>query len=203
MYLFEHDSNINCLPRDGVVNYFGKIFNQTSAVHYFNSLVSTVDWRQDEAIIHGKHIITQRQYAWYADQAYQYTYSKITRTALPWTQELLQLKKIVEEATAENFNSCLLNLYHSGAQSMAWHSDKEKDLKKNGAIASLSLGAERKFSFKHKETQETVSIFLEHGSLLVMKGTTQSHWLHALPKSQKVKDARINLTFRSTKTAES
>ena len=90
------------------------------------------------------------------------------KKALPWTKELLELKKLVEKETGESFNSCLLNLYHDGTEGMAWHSDAEKDLKKNGAIASLSFGAERKFSFKHKLTKELVSLVLEHGSLLVM-----------------------------------
>ncbi|TXJ05106.1 MAG: alpha-ketoglutarate-dependent dioxygenase AlkB, partial [Acinetobacter sp.] len=95
------------------------------------------------------------------------------------------------------FNSCLLNLYHSGEEGMAWHSDGETDLKKNGAIASLSLGAERKFAFKHKQTKEKVELYLEHGSLLVMKDTTQSYWLHRLPPTKKVHGARMNLTFRT------
>jgi alkylated DNA repair dioxygenase AlkB len=119
------------------------------------------------------------------------------KKALPWTKELLELKKLVEKETGESFNSCLLNLYHDGTEGMAWHSDAEKDLKKNGAIASLSFGAERKFSFKHKLTKELVSLVLEHGSLLVMKDTTQSHWLHRLPPSAKHNKSRINLTFRT------
>ena len=104
---------------------------------------------------------------------------------------------MVEKETGETFNSCLLNLYHSGDEGMAWHSDGEKDLKKNGAIGSLSFGAERKFSFKHKETKETVSIQLEHGSLLVMKGATQTNWLHRLPPTKRINQPRINLTFRT------
>ena len=93
--------------------------------------------------------------------------------------------------------SCLLNLYHDGNEGMAWHSDGEKDLKKYGAIASLSLGAERKFSFKHKSTKQTLSLWLEKGSLLVMKGSTQENWLHRLPPTKKIKTPRINLTFRT------
>ena len=116
---------------------------------------------------------------------------------MPWTTELLELKKIAEELTGEKFNSCLLNLYHNGDEGMTWHSDAEKVLKKNGAIASLSLGAERKFSFKHKETKETISLLLEHGSLLVMKDTTQSHWLHRLPPTKLITKPRVNLTFRT------
>src|SRR5690606_10728560 len=104
-----------------------------------------------------------------------------TKRALEWNKDLLRLKLIVEKATGETFNSCLLNLYHDGTEGMAWHSDGEKDLLKNGAIASLSFGVERKFAFKHKETKEIVSFQLEHGSLLVMKDETQQNWFHRLP----------------------
>jgi len=107
------------------------------------------------------------------------------------------LKDIVENQSGETFNSCLLNLYHSGVEGMSWHSDNEKDLKKNSAIGSVSLGATRKFSFKHKRTKQTTSIILESGSLLMMKGTTQSHWQHRLPPTKKVSSPRINLTFRT------
>ena len=141
-------------------------------------------------------IITKRKVAWYGDKPFEYTYSKTTKSALPWTKELLELKEIIENKTGEKFNSCLLNLYHNGDEGMAWHSDGEKDLKKNGSVGSLSFGAERKFLFKHKKTKQTVSVYLEKGSLLVMKGTTQINWLHRLPPTKKVKKSRINLTFR-------
>jgi len=116
---------------------------------------------------------------------------------LPWTKELIELKTVTENRTGEKFNSCLLNLYHSGDEGMAWHSDGEKDLLKDGAIGSLSFGAERKFSFKHKQSKEKVSIVLEHGSLLVMKGTTQTYWLHRLPPAKQITRPRVNLTFRT------
>lgn len=94
------------------------------------------------------------------------------------------LKKIAEQTTGETYNSCLLNLYHSGDEGMARHSDAEKDAKKHGAIGSMSFGAERKFAFKHKKTQEKVELILEHGSLLVMKDETQDFWLHRLPPTK-------------------
>ena len=144
-----------------------------------------------------KLIITKRKVAWYAEKSFEYSYSNRTKTALIFTKELLELKKLVEKETKETYNSCLLNLYHDGSEGMAWHSDGEKDLKKNGAIASLTLGSERKFGFKHKETKETVYKVLEHGSLLVMKDETQTHWLHRLPPTKKVHLPRINLTFRT------
>jgi alkylated DNA repair dioxygenase AlkB len=147
-------------------------------------------------VIFGKHIITARKVAWYADANFSYTYSNTTKQALAWTKELLELKHLSEQLTNEKYNSCLLNLYHNGNEGMAYHSDAETALRKNGAIASLSFGAERKFSFKHKTNKQTVSLFLEHGSLLVMKDTTQTNWLHRLPPTTKINTPRINLTFR-------
>lgn len=197
LFNFEIDSEQNLLPKDGTVNYFGSIFSTQEANRYYEILLNTIAWKNDEAIIFGKKIITKRKVAWYGERAFEYTYSKITKRAHLWTPELLQLKKQVEEKSGETFNSCLLNLYHSGEEGMAWHSDAEKDLKKNGTIASVSFGAERKFAFKHKETKETVSLNLENGSLLIMKGTTQTHWLHRLPPTKKVNAPRVNLTFRT------
>jgi alkylated DNA repair dioxygenase AlkB len=199
MNLFEQalEEPINILPQGGEVNYYGEIIPQTESDFYFDTLFTEIDWRCDQAVIFGKHIETKRKVAWYAEKPFSYTYSNITKCALPWTQNLKALKAIVEQKTGEQYNSCLLNLYHNGSEGMAWHSDGEKDLKKKGAIASLSFGAIRKFSFKHKQTKEVVSLELKPGSLLVMKGETQQHWLHRLPPTKKVQDARINLTFRS------
>ena len=188
---------INILPQDGEVNYYGEVMSLAESDFYFNVLLTEVDWRCDQAVIFGKRIETKRKVAWYADQPFSYTYSNITKCALPWTQNLQALKAIVEQKTGETYNSCLLNLYHNGSEGMAWHSDGEQDLKKNGAIASLSFGAERKFAFKHKQSKEVTSLELKAGSLLVMKGETQQYWLHRLPPTKKVQDARINLTFRT------
>ena len=105
--------------------------------------------------------------------------------------------QLTQNKTGETFNSCLVNLYHDGSEGMAWHSDGEKDLKKDGAIGSLSFGAERKFAFKHKQSKETILIVLEHGSLLIMKDTTQTNWLHRLPPTKRINKPRINLTFRT------
>lgn len=193
----ESDNSQNLLPKDGTVNYYGKLMLFQEANHYFEALLNAIEWKNDEAIIFGKRIITKRKVAWYGDKPFSYTYSNTTKSALPWTKELLELKALIEEKTGETFNSCLLNLYHNGDEGMAWHSDAEKDLKKNGAIGSLSFGAERKFAFKHKETKETVSMILEHGSLLVMKDETQTNWLHRLPPTKTVSKPRVNLTFRT------
>ena len=199
MQLFdiEADPRHNHLPYDGTVQYYGKVIQEMVADDYFEKLMQNIAWENDQAIILGRQITTKRKVAWYGDQGYEYTYSNVNRYALLWTVELLELRQRVQQLTGERFNSCLLNLYHTGEEGMAWHSDDETDLKKNGAIASLSFGAERKFAFKHKQSKEKVELYLEHGSLLVMKDTTQSHWLHRLPPTKKVSTARINLTFRT------
>ena len=187
----------NLLPFDGIVNYYGKVMSEVEADKYLSELMHSIGWKHDAAIIFGKRMVTKRKVAWYGEKAFEYKYSGITKIALPWTQELLELKTLAETISGETYNSCLLNLYHNGSEGMAWHSDGEKDLKKEGAIASFSFGAERKFAFKHKQSKEVVSTVLEHGSLLIMKGTCQTHWLHRLPPTKKIDTARINLTFRT------
>ncbi|EPF77215.1 DNA methylase [Acinetobacter gyllenbergii] len=199
MQLFdiEADPKQNHLPYDGTVQYYGKVVQTAAADYYFDQLMQTIAWENDQALIFGKLLTTKRKVAWYGDRRFEYTYSNMNKYALPWTQELLELKQLAEELSGETFNSCLLNLYHSGEEGMAWHSDAETDLKKDGAIASFSFGAERKFAFKHKQSKEKVELYLEHGSLLVMKDTTQTYWLHRLPPTKKVSTARVNLTFRT------
>ena len=193
---FDIDKRANLLQIDGTAYYYGIVIPLKEANRYFDSLLTNIRWKNDEAIILGKHIITKRKVAWYGDRDYLYTYSNATKQALTWTKELLDLRQIVQQITKARFNSCLLNLYHSGNEGLGWHSDDETSIEKNAPIASLSFGAARKFSFKHKQTKQMISIVLEHGSLLVMKDTTQANWLHSLPKSNKITQARINLTFR-------
>jgi alkylated DNA repair dioxygenase AlkB len=188
---------LNLLTCDGTVNYFGPILSHDVGQKYFGALSENIRWKNDEAVIFGKRIVTARKVAWYGDADYFYTYSGTTKQALAWTEELLALKSIVEQRTGTKFNSCLLNLYQDGNEGVAWHSDDEKSLGRNTTIASLSLGAERKFLFKHKGMPYSASVILEHGSLLVMRDSTQAHWLHSLPKSKKIKTPRINLTFRT------
>src|SRR5437879_9348860 len=200
MDLFNQDRISNLLDKDGSVSYYRNVLIHNEANRYFNLLLQNIVWENDEAVIFGKHIVAKRKVAWYGDYGdsdYLYTYSNTTKQALAWTKELSDLKQIVEELTETKFNSCLLNLYHNGNEGIAWHSDDEKSLGKNSTIASLSFGAERKFSFKHKQTKQTISLVLEHGSLLIMKDATQTNWLHSLPKSKKITRPRINLTFRT------
>lgn len=196
MKLFElADPQKNLLPYDGEVNYYGTVLQNPQS--YYERLMEEVAWQNDLTLIFGRLITTKRMVAWYGDEALEYTYSGMKKVASPWNTTLLELKRIVEHLTHETFNSCLLNLYHDGNEGMGWHSDAEKDLKENGTIASLSLGAERKFSFRHKQSKERIDLTLENGSLLLMRGTTQKYWLHQLPKSKKITRGRINLTFRT------
>ena len=197
MSLFPADSNQNLLPFDGELYYFGPIFSIAEANHWQQLLTQKVAWKNDELMMFGKKIVTSRKVALYADNTTTYTYSKQTKQALAWTPELLQLKQIIEVKTAQTFNMCLLNFYQHGKESMGWHSDNESELQANGSIASLSLGAERKFMFKHKESKKVITLILEHGSLLLMQGSIQQHWLHQLPAMAKVEALRINLTFRN------
>lgn len=196
----QFDEKNNLLPEGGEVNYYGSVFPRKEADSLYDYLLNEIEWKNDQAIIFGKKITTKRKVAWYAEEAFEYSYSNITKVALKFTDELLKIKSFVESKTNETYNSCLLNLYHDGSEGMAWHSDGEKDLKKNGAIASVTFGAERKFAFKNKRTKEVVSLVLQHGSLLVMKGETQTNWLHRLPPTKKIHRPRINLTFRTIVT---
>jgi alkylated DNA repair dioxygenase AlkB len=189
-------NHYNILPCDGEAFYLKKVFNSEDSYHYFDRLIRNISWKNDEVIIFGKRIITKRETAWYGDDGCEYVYSGISRRPMPWINELSELKMVAEKFSGISFNSCLLNLYHSGEEGMSWHSDDESSLGKDIVIASVSFGAERKFVFRHKKTKEKISIILENGSLLVMKGQTQFNWHHALPKSMKIKQPRINLTFR-------
>lgn len=197
MDLFGNDPAHNLLPCDGTVNYFGPILSVAETHRYYEVLLRDIPWKHDEAVIFGKRIVTARKVAWYGDSNFSYTYSGTTKQALAWTTELAELKSQIEKLTGTAFNSCLLNLYHDGNEGMAWHSDDERSLGRDSTIASVSFGAEREFRLKHKRGEEKISVLLESGSLLVMKDTTQSHWLHSIPKSKKIKTPRINLTFRT------
>ncbi len=196
----------NLLPYEGIVNDYGVIFATHRADILLDALLHDIPWRHDEAVVYGRRITTARKVAWYGDGAFSYTYSGITRTALPWSGVLPEIKRTVEARLAAVsptvFNSCLLNLYSDGLEGIAWHSDDEKELGRNTVIASVSFGATRKFAFKHKRTGEKRELMLSHGQLLVMCGETQSHWLHAVMKSAKIHEPRINLTFRTILQAE-
>lgn len=190
----------NLLGRDGDVVYHGPVLTEAEANRCLQQLLCEIAWQHDEVVMFGRRIITRRMTAWYADTPLEYTYSCITRRARIWSPLLLMLKGRVEAEVGAGFNACLLNLYHDGSEGMSWHSDDEAELVDGAAIASLSLGAERPFMLRHRSGGERVSIMLEHGSLLVMRGETQTCWQHALPVRKRVTGPRVNLTFRLMKT---
>lgn len=178
------------------VVYKANFLTRKEADFYFKHFLKNVKWQNDRIQLFGKTIIPKRKMAWYGDKGKTYTYSNDTKLPEPWFAELYDLKIKVETATNHSFNSCLLNYYHNGKEYMSWHSDNEKELGKNPCIASVSLGAERDFVFKHNESKTKHTICLEHGSLLVMQEDIQEKWKHSLPKRLKVHLPRINLTFR-------
>ena len=188
---------VNLLPFDGALFYYGPVFSNQIADSFFNSLLNDIAWEQDRVVMFGKERLLTRKVAWFGDPGMRYTYAKICKHPLPWTDCLSSIRKTVESQTGHTYNSCLLNLYASGMESMSWHSDNEKELLPNGAIASVSFGAERRFLFKHRRTGHRIELLLEHGSILLMNGEIQRHWLHALPKMTRVQALRINLTFRT------
>ncbi len=197
MNLFSTQAAENILPFDGEVYNYGLVLNKEECNLYFNTFLKANFWEQDELVMFGKRIVTARKVAWFGDLDYQYSYSNSIKKSIYWTPELLSIKNLVELKTGQKFNSCLLNLYHNGNEGMGWHQDNERELGVNPVIASLSLGATRKFSFKHIQSKQKVEIILHPGSLLLMKGETQEKWLHSLPKTTKVNVPRINLTFRN------
>jgi alkylated DNA repair dioxygenase AlkB len=187
---------LNIIDQDGIALYHEKVLTDEQIKPLYEELLNKINWENERVVMFGKEIITKRKVAFYSDPLIAYTYSSKTKIGLPWKDPLFILKNIVESLTKQTYNACLLNLYHNGEEAMGWHCDNEKEIIANSSIASLSIGASRKFSFKHKVTKETISIQLGNGSLLEMKGTIQTHWLHTLPKSKKITESRINLTFR-------
>jgi alkylated DNA repair dioxygenase AlkB len=181
---------------DAEVYFDPHFFSEEESDLYFKELMDKVNWKQESIKLFGKLMPMPRLTAWYGDKGY--TYSGLLNEPQPWLPVLLDLKEKVDQASGHEYNSVLLNLYRTGQDSMGWHSDDEPALGKEPAIASLSFGAERKFSFKHKllKDMKPQSINLAHGSLLLMQGPTQHHWLHHVPKTAKPVQPRINLTFR-------
>jgi alkylated DNA repair dioxygenase AlkB len=187
---------VTLLNTDGLVRYCPNWLTDEESNNLFQTLAHSIEWKHEEVVFFGKKHVLPRLVAWYGAQPFQYTYSGNTWNAQAWTDELQWLKDKLENETGEMFNSCLLNFYHNGSESMGWHSDNEKSLVQHAPIASISLGAARTFQFKHRTNKGKVAIELENGSLLLMEKETQDCWLHALPKRLKVTEPRINLTFR-------
>ena len=197
--LFAPKPTDNLLPYDGQVNDLGIVIDYPSPLFY--NLVTELPWQEDIVTLFGKTHVTTRQIVWMGDSDIDYQYSSHTRQAIPWTDTVFHVKQHVEQQLLilgidVNFNSCLLNYYPSGEDGMGYHADDERELGEQPVIASLSLGATRKFVFKHKKTQDKVELYLESGQLIVMHGETQNFWKHSITKTKKVTTGRISLTFR-------
>ena len=189
----------NLLPYDGQVNDLGIVIDYPSPLFY--KLVTELPWQADIVTLFGKTHVTTRQIVWMGDSDINYQYSGNTRQTIAWTDTMFHVKHHVEEQLLAlginaNFNSCLLNYYPSGDDGMGYHTDDERELGVQPIIASLSLGATRKFVFKHKKTQDKVELHLESGQLIVMHGDTQMFWKHSITKTKTVNTGRISLTFR-------
>lgn len=197
-YSLNKRQNSNLLPRHGFAYYNSNFFNN-SGNKLFQQLAKEINWKHDELTLYGKKIITKRQVAFEGDENIEYTYSKQKKTTSPWSKSVLEIKHKIEDELGLIFNASLLNFYPNGEVGMAWHSDNEPELEPNGMILSLSFGAPRTLQFKHKQTGEKIDIKLENGSLLLMDMESQQYWLHQLKKEAKIKDPRINLTFRQFK----
>lgn len=187
---------VDVLIKDGCVQYFAKVFSLENSDALFDVLFKTLDWQPDHITIFGKQIITKRKVIWIGDEGCSYTYSGHKKYPKPWTPELLAVKEKIEALSSWKFNSCLLNLYHNGHEAMAWHTDNEPELNPQAPIASLSIGSERKFAFRHRIDKESNSILLESGSVLLMHPPTQAFWQHSLLRTRLSVPPRINLTFR-------
>lgn len=198
MNLFEAVSEkiILDLP-DAEIVYYPNFFDQTDANAIFEELKTTTNWQQDEITVFGKKHLQPRLTALFGNDGKAYGYSNIKMYPSPWTILLQKIKYKIETVVDTNFSTVLLNLYRSGQDSNGWHADDEKELGQNPVIASVSFGAPRFFYLQHKTNKLLKQkILLEHGSLLVMSGTTQHFWKHQIPKTTKPLDQRINLTFR-------
>ncbi|WP_010200744.1 alpha-ketoglutarate-dependent dioxygenase AlkB family protein [Psychrobacter sp. PAMC 21119] len=189
----------NLLPYEGILNDLGIVVENSHEL--YDLLLSELPWHADIVTLFGKTHVTTRQIVWMGGNNSSYHYSGHARQSIPWSETVFHVKHYVEQLLANigivaNFNSCLLNYYPSGSDGMGYHADDEKELGDQPIIAALSLGATRKFVFKHKKTQDKVELYLESGQLIVMHGNTQAYWKHTVTKTKSVADGRISLTFR-------
>ena len=182
---------------DGEMILYRNVFIASESAMLFQTLYQDSDWQQHVLTICGRAVAAPRLSAWYGDLGAVYRYSGLSLEPLPWTPTLREIKEKAERLAATRFNSVLLNLYRDGRDSMGWHSDAEPELGRNPVIASVSLGATRRFLLRHKKQRnEVVTLMLEAGSVLIMAGATQHYWQHQLPKTRQAVGPRINLTFR-------
>lgn len=196
--LFTEDTTLFDLP-DAELHYRPQFFPKPTADRLLQELLEKIEWTQNKIRFYGKESLVPRLEAWYGDPGKSYAYSGIQMNPKPWTKELVEIKEAIEKEASVPFNSVLINYYRDGKDRVAWHSDDEKELGQNPIIGSVSLGAERKFKLRHKKYKGNglkTEIMLQHGSFLLMKGPTQHHWMHEIPRTAKPIGPRINLTFR-------
>lgn len=182
---------------DGEARLWPAAFGPEAASRLFAALRTRIDWRQEEIVIFGERRRVPRLVAWHGDPGASYRYSGTDHDPAPWTPVLERVRARVGELSGAEFNAVLLNLYRDGRDGMGWHADDEPELGRNPVIASVSLGAPRRFCLRHRRQRDLrLDLELRHGSLLVMSGSLQHHWVHALPKTRRPVGERINLTFR-------
>lgn len=206
LFYAENFFNKKGTSKEQILNYFLENSSnhwQTAPWHEikaetFNSInFKNIKWQHEKLKMYGKEHYLPRYTAWYGDAHKSYTYAGLKSDPKRWNTGLLRIKKQLEEVTDTKFNSVLLNWYREGKDHMGWHSDDEKELGKNPLIASINFGASRRFLLRRKDNENVkIELLLKHGSLLIMKGELQHFWKHAIPKALKVKEHRINLTFR-------
>lgn len=186
---------------DGEILFMRNFLSSREAQKIYEVLQNTINWKQEQITIFGKTHPIPRKTAWYGDEGFNYSYSGINCYPEKWTKELLEIKTEIEKVIpSSNFTSVLLNLYNDGNDKMGWHADDEKELGSNPTIASLSIGETRRFDIKHKDNPNLQYKFeLTSGSLLIMRGALQHHWVHRIPIQKKISKPRINLTFRTIK----
>ena len=159
---------------------------------------ANINWHHDQIKMYGKEVFLPRYSAWHGDDDKPYTYSGLTLQPNPWNKGLLFIKDKIEAVAHAQFNSVLLNWYRDGEDYINWHTDAEKSLGKNPIIGSVNFGAVRTFQLRRMDDNaEKIELPLNHGTFLLMRGETQHFWQHGVPKEKKVKQLRINLTFRN------
>ncbi|MEI8595191.1 alpha-ketoglutarate-dependent dioxygenase AlkB family protein [Photobacterium sp. Hal280] len=179
---------------DGLLFWSPAFFTVSDSDRYFSALRQSLNWQQEAITVYGRRVMQPRLQAWCGDASY--TYSGLTMQPDPWTPALLQIKAACEQVAGTRFNSVLANLYRHGQDSMGWHQDNEPELGPAPVIASVTLGDTRRFLLKHRHTGQKIDFQLSHGSLLIMAGQTQSHWVHSVPKTTQPHGERMNLTYR-------
>jgi alkylated DNA repair dioxygenase AlkB len=184
------------LARDGDVRYDPDFLSRAQADAAYAEFHANLRWEHPELVMFGRRVVAARMEAWYGDPGAAYRYSGLDHDPLPWTARLAQMRDRAQQATGSHYNSVLANLYPDGSVGAGWHSDDERALGSQPTIASVSLGAPRRFLFRHKADGDTIEVTLAHGSLLLMSGQTQQCWKHSVPKEKRVRDPRVNLTFR-------